>query len=185
MLLKIYEKLLEREIEKVPKHIVVISNHLGEGFLKFINWCRRFGVEEITVCSHNEINRDFIKGFRVRIIENELVKESEGEPPTVNIIAGYTGHEEILNTIKKLAEMVIAGELKPEDVDEKTFERFLAVKTPPDIIIKAGNEVPEFMIWQGIYSELYFADVDWDNFRYVDFLRILREYQRRERRYGR
>ncbi len=185
MLLRIYEKMLEREIKKIPRHIVVICNQLGEGFLKFAAWCRKFGVEEITVCSHNRINEDLLKGFKVRMIQNEHVEEKEGEMPTINVLAGYTGHEEILNTVRKLAEMVRRGELRPEEVDEKVFEKFLTVKTSPDIIIKAGNEVPEFLIWQGIYSELYFADIDWENFRYVDFLRILREYQRRERRYGR
>ncbi len=81
--------------------------------------------------------------------------------------------------------MVEKGELKVEDVDENLFERFLTIKSPPDMIIKAGNDIPDFLIWQGIYAELYFADIDWQNLRYADFLRILREYQRRERRYGR
>lgn len=194
MLLKIYEKLLEREIKKVPNHVVVISSRIGEGFLKFASWCRKFGVKEITICTHENVSGEFLRGFNVRIIdgnaEGSMVgKEddkwkAEEDMPVLNIIVGYTGHEEIVNTVRKLAQMVANGGLNPEDVDEKIIESFLAVKTPPDIIIKAGNEVPEFLIWQSIYSELYFADIDWENLRYVDFLRILREYQRRERRYG-
>lgn len=192
MLLKIYEKLLEREIKKVPDHVVVISNRIGEGFLKFAGWCKKFGVKEITVCTHENVNGDFLRGFKVRMIDgnSEGSKDSRDdkgqvkEEMVLNVITGYTGHEEIVNIVRRLAQMVANGDLNPEDVDEKKIESFLTIKNPPDIIIKAGDEVPEFLIWQSIYSELYFADIDWENLRYVDFLRILREYQRRERRYG-
>jgi undecaprenyl diphosphate synthase len=50
--------------------------------------------------------------------------------------------------------------------------------------MRAGEEIPDFLIWQSIYSELYFLDIDWKSFRYVDFMRCIRDYQRRERRYG-
>ena len=81
--------------------------------------------------------------------------------------------------------MVAKGWLDPSEVSEEHLEKFLTIQSQPDMIVKAGNEIPEFLIWQSIYSELYFADIDWKTFRYVDFLRMLREYQRRERRYGR
>ncbi|WP_202318382.1 undecaprenyl diphosphate synthase family protein [Archaeoglobus neptunius] len=184
MLTKIYEKILEREIKKVPRHVVVVCKQLGESFLKFAEWCGKFGISEVTVCSYDKVRESLLRGYRVRIIGNGIVRELSGREPVINII-NHTGHEEILTVIRKLAQMIAENRLNPEDVDERTFEKFLTVKTQPDIIIKAGNEVPEFLIWQGIYSELYFADIDWDNLRYIDFLRILREYQRRERRYGR
>ncbi len=185
MLLKIYEKTLEGRIKKVPRHIVVVCGELEEGFLKFAEWCRKFGVEEITLCTHGEVDTNFLRGFEVRRVNKEAVEVIEGQKPRINIVAGYTGHDEIVNAVRKLAEKVRNGELSPEDVDERTIDSLLAVKSQPDMIIKAGNQIPEFLIWQGIYSELYFADIDWKNLRYVDFLRILREYQRRERRYGR
>jgi len=100
------------------------------------------------------------------------------------VISGYSGKEEITNAIRKLAKMVVEGSIEPSEVKEEHLEKMLAIRSQPDMIIKVGNEIPEFLIWQSIYSELYFADVDWRTFRYVDFLRALREFQRRERRYG-
>ncbi|MEM0331008.1 MAG: undecaprenyl diphosphate synthase family protein, partial [Archaeoglobaceae archaeon] len=64
-------------------------------------------------------------------------------------------------------------------------ESLLSLRSQPDLIVKAGKEIPDFLIWQSIYSELLFTDVDWGTIRYIDFLRIIREYQGRERRYGR
>ncbi len=184
MLLKIYEMLLERKIERVPRHIVIVGGKIGEGFLKLVNWCRKFGVEEITICTHNSFDISSLKGFRVRLINNGEAKEFDGSKPTINVL-NFSGRDEILNVVRKIAEKVKSGELDVEEVDESLFESFLAIKSSPDIIIKAGNDIPDFLIWQSIYSELLFADIDWENLRYADFLRILREYQRRERRYGR
>ncbi|AIG97586.1 undecaprenyl diphosphate synthase family protein [Archaeoglobus fulgidus] len=184
MLLRIYEKLLEREIQKVPKHIVVVTNSIGEGFLNLAKWCRKFEVDEITICGNTQIDESFFDGFKLRIIRNGSVEEKDGLKPTINILT-FTGREEIINVVRKVAKMVERGELEVDEVDENLFEKFLTIKSPPDMIIKAGNDIPDFLIWQGIYAELYFADIDWQNLRYADFLRILREYQRRERRYGR
>ncbi len=185
MLLRIYEKMLEARIKKVPRHIVVVCGELEEGFLRFAEWCRKFGVEEITLCTHEEVDTKFLEGFEIRRVNRDVVEIVNGRKPRINIVAGYTGHDEIVNAVRRLAEKVKSGEMSPDDVDEGTIESFLAVRSQPDMIVKAGNQIPEFLIWQGIYSELYFADIDWKNLRYVDFLRILREYQRRERRYGR
>jgi len=184
MLLRVYEKLLEREIRRVPRHIVVVTDSIGNGLLKLAEWCRKFGVDEITICGNFQPECSFFEGFCLRIVTGEGVEVRDGSKPTINIL-NFTGREEIINVIRKIAKLVEKGELNVEDLDEKLFEKFLTVKSQPDIIIKAGNDIPNFLIWQSIYSEIYFADIDWENLRYVDFLRILREYQRRERRYGR
>ncbi len=171
---KIYEKRLEKELSsgKIPKHIMVIADDdfLNNGLKKLLDWCERFGIGEITVC------------FRGR--DKRVVSKKVGGV-TLNIIEGYGGREEITDAVRELAKLVKAGRIDPDEVEEKDVERFLKVKVPPDLIVKAGCEIPEFLIWQSIYSELYFADIDWRSFRYVDFLRCLREFQRRERRYGR
>ncbi len=185
MLLRLYEKVLERRIKNVPSHIVVVSSNFDvKKFEEFLGWCRRFGIREITLCLHEDI--DFaISGVRVRKISNGEVEERGEGDLMVNLIAAFDGRKELVRAIRKIAEMVEAGKIEPEDVDESVIEAHLAVKSQPDMIVKVGNDIPEFLIWQSIYSELYFADTDWCNFRYVDFLRMLREYQRRERRYGR
>ncbi len=184
MLLRIYERLLERKIKRVPRHIVVICSEVKKEFEKFVEWCRKFGVKEITLCL-NSSPRLKLEGVRIRYIENSRIREMGSGEIVLNIISGYSGKDEITSAIKKLAEMVAKGLLDPSEVSEEHLEKLLAVRSQPDMIVKAGNEIPEFLIWQSIYSELFFADIDWKTFRYVDFLRMLREYQRRERRYGR
>jgi len=171
---KFYERRLEKELlsGKIPRHIMIVADEdfVREGLATFLRWCERFGVEEVTVC---------YKGKK-----KEVRSERVGRI-VLNVIEGYGGREEITDAVRELAKLVEDGRLNPEEVREKDLERYLKIKSSPDLIVKAGKEIPEFLIWQSIYSELYFVDVDWRSFRYVDFLRCLREFQRRERRYGR
>ncbi len=174
VLLPLYIKILERKIkrEKIPNHVMLVAEDTFP-LDRFIEWCSKFGINEVTLCTKAQ----------EKINQKELIKKRKNSVK-VNIVK-TSGRDEILTAIKKLAEMVEKNEIDPESVDEKLFESFLEVKSSPDLIIRVGNIIPDFLIWQSIYSELYFADVDLKKFRYVDFLRCLRDYQRRERRYGR
>jgi undecaprenyl diphosphate synthase len=99
----------------------------------------------------------------------------------VVVAIGMSGREEITACIRRLAEDGIA----PGDIDEKTLESHLTFRYDPDIVIKSGGDhLTDFLIWQSVYSELFFSDVNWKYFRKVDFLRILRDYQSRMRRFG-
>lgn len=167
----LYRIKLEREVKKsgkFPKHIMIVTTEIGENFDKFIGWCEKFGIKEITICTKKKYNLDRWQNKNVKI----------------NLV-NFSGKEEIVNAIRIVAEKALKGEIKIEDLNEHFFESFLYLRSQPDLIVKAGKEVPEFMIWQSIYSELLFTDIDWQTIRYIDFLRIVREYQRRERRYGR
>ncbi|PSQ08383.1 UDP diphosphate synthase, partial [Halobacteriales archaeon QS_6_71_20] len=79
-----------------------------------------------------------------------------------------------------------AGELDPEDVAEADIEERLIFPEEPDLVIKTGAErLSDFLIWQSVYSELYFTDVNWRDFRKRDYLRAVIDYQDRQRRFGR
>jgi undecaprenyl diphosphate synthase len=70
-------------------------------------------------------------------------------------------------------------------VDEKMLESYLTFKYTPDVVVKSGGDhLTDFLIWQSVYSELFFSDVNWKYLRKVDFLRVLRDYQSRIRRFG-
>ena len=200
---KLYERKLEKQITsgKTPDHIMVVADEIEfleniSKFRIFINWCKKFRVNEITICVHmlHPVSRKMFEKIASRLKKSDdyklrLFTGSEGasekaEGFTVNLIAGYGGRAEITDAVKKLAKLVERNEVSPEDITEEDIERFLSVKEPPDLIMRAGEEIPDFLIWQSIYSELYFLDVDWKSFRYVDFMRCIRDYQRRERRYG-
>lgn len=105
-----------------------------------------------------------------------------------NIAIAYGGREEILLAIKKVAQEAKEGKVKVEDINEKMFESYLytAGLPDPDMILRTSGEVriSNFLLWQLAYSELFFLDVYWPAFRKIDFLRAVREYQRRTRRFG-
>ena len=104
----------------------------------------------------------------------------------VQISIGLGGKHEFATAVKGLAEEARAGELDPEAIDEDDVDRRLVFPAAPDLVIKTGAErLSDFMIWQSVYSELYFTDVNWRNFRERDYLRALRDYQDRQRRFGR
>lgn len=109
-------------------------------------------------------------------------EEVTGRGMDVVVAIGKSGREEITECIRKMAREHIPA----ERVDEQLLDSHLTFRYTPDVVVKSGgNYLTDFLIWQSVYSELFFSDVNWKYFRYVDFLRILRDYQSRIRRFGR
>jgi tritrans,polycis-undecaprenyl-diphosphate synthase [geranylgeranyl-diphosphate specific] len=104
------------------------------------------------------------------------------------IAVAYGGRQEILDAIRSIAEEVEQGRLRPKDVDEQLVSKHLYTHhlPDPDLILRTSGEerISNFLLWQMAYSELYFTDVYWPGFRRVDFLRAIRTYQLRKRRFG-
>jgi short-chain Z-isoprenyl diphosphate synthase len=110
----------------------------------------------------------------------------------VQFAAGYGGREEIVDALRRWAEATEVADLPvrealarldPHDLKDHLY----AGDVPdPDLILRTSGEVrlSGFLLWQSVYSEFYFTDVLWPEFREVDFLRALREYQGRQRRFG-
>jgi len=105
-----------------------------------------------------------------------------------NIAIAYGGREEILQAIRRISQDAKDGKVDPAGIDEPTFSGYLYTYglPDPDLILRTSGEarISNFLLWQLAYSELYFSDVYWPGFRKVDFLRAIRAYQMRERRYG-
>ena len=105
-----------------------------------------------------------------------------------NLATAYGSRQEIIHAIKRIAQEVKDGNLDVEDIDERTFSNFLytADLPDPDLILRTSGEerISNFLLWQLAYSELYFTDVYWPGFRKIDFLRAIRSYQLRQRRFG-
>ena len=108
----------------------------------------------------------------------------------LNIAFAYGGRAEIVDAARKIAEKAQKKELKPEDVTESLFEKYLYTshlpKQDPDLIIRTSGEerLSGFLLWQSAYSELCFLDVYWPDFRLIDLLRAVRTFQKRKRRFG-
>lgn len=108
-------------------------------------------------------------------------EEVSGTGMDVIVAIGKSGREEITACIRKMAE----DGVPPEAVDEKLIESYLTFQYTPDMVIKSGGDhLTDFLIWQSVYSELFFTDINWGSFRKVDYLRALRDYQMRGRRFG-
>lgn len=106
----------------------------------------------------------------------------------VNIAIGYDGRMEIIDAIKKISKEVKDRKISLEDINEDLVNKnlYTAGLKDPNLIIRTSGEerLSGFLLWQSSYSELYFCDSLWPELRKVDFLRALRSYQERERRFG-
>ncbi|WP_207587029.1 undecaprenyl diphosphate synthase family protein [Halomontanus rarus] len=104
----------------------------------------------------------------------------------IQIGIGLGGKHEFTSAVRTLVDDVASGDLEPDEIDDEHVERHLVFPSEPDLVIKTGAErLSDFMIWQSVYSELYFTDVNWRDFRKRDFLRAVREFYNRSRRFGR
>ncbi|AZQ73277.1 isoprenyl transferase [Streptomyces abikoensis] len=110
----------------------------------------------------------------------------------VNVAVGYGGRQEIADAVRSLvleaAENGVSHEELAEtvDIDAITKHLYTRGQPDPDLIIRTSGEqrLSGFMLWQSAHSEYYFCEVFWPAFRKVDFLRALRDYAARHRRYG-
>lgn len=109
----------------------------------------------------------------------------------VTVCIAYSGRYEIVNVIKELAQKVKDGEINIDDIKEDIVPNYLLTRhlpyPEPDLVIRTSGEkrLSGFLLWQANYSEFFFTDVLWPDFREIDLLRAIRDYQERKRRFGR
>ncbi len=107
---------------------------------------------------------------------------------TLILALSYSSRWEIIMAARELARKAKAGELDPDTIDENTFTQYLATAKYPDpeLLIRTSGEtrLSNFLLWQSAYSELYFTDVLWPDFRKPNLYKAIIDYQNRERRFG-
>ncbi len=120
--------------------------------------------------------------------------ETRGRPGLrVTLALGYSGRDELVEAARAAVRALVADGTPPEALaDALTADRladqlYTRGSTDPDLIIRTSGEVrlSGFLPWQSAYSEFYFCDAYWPAFREIDFLRAIRTYQQRARRFGR
>jgi undecaprenyl diphosphate synthase len=198
-----------------PKHVAIIVKETDlldpkgiEKLLSALNIFRKFKVELVSVyvdilktdpCLKKEIASTLKErlemsfsdlsagtGYGIHGVDGEVNSIVSGKDFFVYVSLGFGGRKEITKAVMNILGEVKAGTVKPEDVDEKMLESHLLVKHEPDIMIRSGGQnLSDFLVWQSVYSELYFTDVNWEDIRKVDILRVIRDFQKRQRRYGR
>ncbi|MBF0357430.1 MAG: di-trans,poly-cis-decaprenylcistransferase [Magnetococcales bacterium] len=105
-----------------------------------------------------------------------------------NIALNYGGRQELVDASRQLAQKVLDGELKPEDIDEEIFAKHLttAGQADPDLWIRTGGDhrVSNFLLWQLAYSEMVFLPIYWPEFNATYLRQAIDEFGERERRFG-
>jgi len=111
----------------------------------------------------------------------------------LTIAVGYGGREEIADAVRSFIKMQAREGASLSDLIERITPEAIACHLyaadlpDPDLIIRTSGEIrlSGFLLWQSVHSEFYFTDVLWPAFRKVDFLRAIRAFQARHRRFGR
>lgn len=100
----------------------------------------------------------------------------------------YSSRWEISEATKKIAQQVVSGKLTVEDITPEILAPQLTTNfmPDPDLLIRTGGEIrlSNYLLWQCAYSELYFCDTYWPDFRKEELYKAILDYQKRERRYG-
>jgi undecaprenyl diphosphate synthase len=122
------------------------------------------------------------------VLKDAMARTAHNGEMILNIALSYGSRDEIIGAVRHLLMDCHAGKLKPEDVTKDLFSRYLetAALPDPDLLIRTSGEyrVSNFLLWQIAYTEFYFTDVLWPDFRKEDLLAAIAEFQRRERRFG-
>ncbi|MFC7079556.1 undecaprenyl diphosphate synthase family protein [Halorussus caseinilyticus] len=159
----------------------------------FFEWAFEYDVERITVYASvldpeaaPTLQRELEGVSAPRKLAVRGPDDTQRADAPIQVSIGLGGKHEFAGAVRKIAENVRDGELTAEEVGESEVEEHLVFPENPDLVIKTGAErLSDFMIWQSVYSELYFTDVNWRDFRKRDYLRALLDYKNRQRRFGR
>jgi len=132
--------------------------------------------------------RSTLKPNVVEKIEAAEARTGANDGMTLYVAMSYGGRWDIVEAARRLAARVEAGELRPADIDEAQLGRGLqlADAPEPDLFIRTGGEqrLSNFVLWHLAYTELYFCDVLWPDFREADLERAFRHFAGRQRRFG-
>ncbi len=155
---------------------------------------KKYLLTEIRDLCDNGVRVRFI-GDRIRLepalvsLMNEL-EEITKDNSTVNLTVAlnYGGRDEVFRATKRLAQDVADGKLSPDAINEETLPKYLDTHflPDPDLVIRTSGEarISGFLLWQSAYAEYEFIDTFWPDFTPDIFEHVLRNYGKRERRFG-
>jgi undecaprenyl diphosphate synthase len=134
-------------------------------------------------------------GCKECLPKNVLKKLEDSEKATsantglvLTLALSYSSRWEIVEATKKIADDIQNGKLKINEITDEIFDKYLTTHNLPDpeLMIRTSGElrISNFLLWQIAYSELFFSDVLWPDYRKEDFYEALLDYQKRERRFG-
>lgn len=115
----------------------------------------------------------------LKIIDDVTKKTKENRSSTINLVFNYGGRDEIVRSVKKLG----LSKINKRNINKNLYT---SMSKDPDLIIRTGGEMrlSNFMLWQSAYSELYFTKKLWPDFNVTDLKKIVTNFEKRKRNYG-
>lgn len=171
---------MNRSAEELDQLMGIIANTLD-----------RIG-EEDNVRVHPVGAPEVLPAYLAEKLSSLAVRTASATGLHVNVAVGYGGRREIVDAVRELLRDAenkgtpiseLADGLSVEDISEHLYTRG---QPDPDLVIRTSGEqrLSGFLMWQSAYSEFYFCEALWPDFRRTDFLRALRDFARRQRRFG-
>jgi undecaprenyl diphosphate synthase len=198
---------------KAVRKVVEIASEVGVEYLTLYtfsieNWNRpkaevaslmellsRTTLEELDDLMQNNVRLiatgriDGLPAVRRKVLKSAIKKTSRNTGLTLNLALNYGGRTEIIDAVRSLIRDVKKGLVSPDQIDSDIFSTYLYTSDlpDPDLLIRTSGEMrlSNFLIWQTSYTEIYITDTLWPDFGKADFLEALRDYIKRDRRFGR
>lgn len=160
-LMKLLADYLKSEFEELNSNNVVI-NHIGD-------------IQKLPQICQDELNYAY-----------EKTKHNTGL--VLNLALNYGGRQEIVHSFKEMYKNIQNNKLDYNKINEKTVENYLYTSgmPDPDLIIRPSGEerLSNFLLWQCAYSEFWFSNIKWPDFKEEDLMKAISDYQKRKRRFG-
>ena len=169
----------KRPIEEVNALMNLLRQYLQKDFKEL----KGNDIRIVFIGERNMLAADICE--RMTALEDETAANKSA---TLLVALSYGARPEIVRAAQELAQKVKSGEMRLEQIDEKTFSSALDTKDvpDPDVLIRTGGEqrLSNFLLWQLAYAEFFFTDTLWPDFTKEELKTIVEKYQTRERRYG-
>lgn len=169
----------QREKSEVDGLMNLLRNYLDNSFKEL----EENNVKIIFIGEKELLDADIIA--KMANIEN---KTAQNDGLVLCVALSYGGRQEIVSAAKKVAALVQNGDLSLSDIDVKTFSSLLytAGMPDPDLLVRTSGEyrISNYLLWQMAYTEMYFSQILWPDFSENELKKIIEEYEKRERRYG-
>jgi short-chain Z-isoprenyl diphosphate synthase len=176
-------------LTRAPDEVATILQIIEQ---KMAEWMRGGLVQQLRIRVRPIGKLELLPASTLQILQGIDSTTQHNDRMLVNVGVGYGGRQEIVDAVRGYLQERFIQRDSPEEIlrelTPEALDKFLYTYDcpDPDLIIRTSGEVrlSGFMLWQSAYSEFYFCDASWPAFRKIDFLRAIRSYQRRKRRFG-
>ena len=166
-----------------PKEVMGLMNLLGDSIERNLDELHEKGIR---IRLMGRVER--IPSHTRRKLDHAVAVTAANTKGNLIIALNYGGRAEIADAAAKIAELAVAGKIKPSSITEDSFSQYLyAPDIPdPDLLIRTSGEyrLSNFLLWQLSYSELHFTDTLWPDFGREDFQKAIESFYNRDRRFG-